>query len=95
VRAGLVNEIAAAPPLSATSIKAIGIREIHAHLAGQCRLTEAIAAIQLATRQYARRQDKWFRREKEFKIIEIHHPIDAEELVRQVLEFFPSLEMPA
>ncbi len=91
-QSGLVAEIAALDPLSATAGKAIGIREIHSHLAGQCSLSEAISAIQLATRQYARRQDKWFQRETGFKIIEIHHEIATESLVRQVLEFSPSLK---
>ncbi len=91
VHTGLVAEIAALDPLSATAEKAIGIRQIRAHLASQCSLAEAIAAIQLATRQYARRQDKWFQRETGFKIIEIHDKIATEHLVHQVLEFSPSL----
>lgn len=91
-RSGLIAEIAALSPLSATAEKAIGVREIRAHLAGQCSLAEAIAAIQLATRQYARRQDKWFQRENEFKIIEIHRETATDDLVTQVLEFFPSLK---
>ncbi len=49
--------------------KAIGVREIQAHLVGECSLEEAIAAIQLATRQYARRQEKWFRRETGFPLL--------------------------
>ena len=93
VRAGLVAEIATLPPLSITAEKAIGIRQIRAHLAGECSLAEAVAAIQLATRQYARRQDKWFQREKAFKLIEFHGE-SCGDLVNQVLNFFPALKCP-
>ncbi len=92
IHAGLVAEVASLPPLSATAEKAIGIRQIRAHLAGQCSLAEAVAAIQLATRQYARRQDKWFQREKQFKVIEILGEPATENLAHQILELFPSLK---
>ena len=67
--AGLVDEIAGVSALSATAVKAIGVREVRRHLAGESTLQETIAAIQLATRQYARRQEKWFRREKGFQML--------------------------
>lgn len=93
VWAGLVAEVATLPPLSITAEKAIGIRQIRAHLAGECSLAEAVAAIQLATRQYARRQDKWFQREKAFKLIEIHGESRGD-LLSQLLNFFPALKCP-
>ena len=93
-QSGLSAEIAALGPLSATAEKAIGIRQIRAHLTGECSLAEAVAAIQLGTRQYARRQDRWFRRETGFRVIEIHRETATEHLVRQVLELFPALKCP-
>ena len=54
-------------PLSPTAEKAIGIREVRALLAGECTRAEAISAMQAATRQYAKRQATWFRREKCFQ----------------------------
>lgn len=60
---GLVEEVAALGPLSATAEKAIGIREVCKLLAGRCTRAAAIAAMQIATRQYAKRQATWFRRE--------------------------------
>ena len=71
VAAGLVEEVQQADALSATAVKAIGVREVRQFLAGECTREEMIAAIQLATRQYARRQDKWFRREKGFQPVEM------------------------
>lgn len=71
VKAGLVEEVAAAGELSGTADKAIGVNEVRRHLAGELSEIEMIEALQLATRQYARRQEKWFRREKGFKVLEM------------------------
>lgn len=86
VAAGLVEEIRKAAELSATAEKAIGVREVREHLRGKVTLEEAIAAIQLATRQYAQRQVKWFRREKGFVPLEIAEGAPLEELVRKAEE---------
>lgn len=85
VAAGLVAEVASVPALSGTAEKAIGVREIRAHLAGQMTLEEAVAAIQLATRQYARRQEKWFRREKWLDRLEVGQGMGQDELVELAL----------
>lgn len=69
IAAGAVDEVAAAGPLSSTLEKAIGVRELRAHLRGELTLEEAIAAIQQATRRYAKRQMTWFRREPCFQTI--------------------------
>lgn len=93
LRAGLVEEIKNLPVLSATAEKAIGIREIRAHLDGQIPLDDAVAAIQLATRQYARRQDKWFRREKGFTPIAVDHTDSALMLLEKVFAAMPGLRI--
>lgn len=46
-----------------TAFQAIGYRELTRHLSGEWTLQEAIDRIIVATRQYAKRQDTWFRRE--------------------------------
>ncbi len=43
------------------AMKAVGVRELSAHLEGTTTLEQAIAAIQQATRNYAKRQLTWFR----------------------------------
>ncbi|WFP79349.1 tRNA (adenosine(37)-N6)-dimethylallyltransferase MiaA [Mesorhizobium sp. WSM4906] len=48
-----------APNLPA--MKAIGVRELQAALAGQMSFPEAIERAKIATRQYAKRQTTWFR----------------------------------
>ncbi|MBL9133085.1 MAG: tRNA (adenosine(37)-N6)-dimethylallyltransferase MiaA [Verrucomicrobiaceae bacterium] len=66
---GIVAEVAALGEMSLTAGKAIGIREIRAHLAGESTLEQTITAMQTATRQYAKRQATWFRREACFQTI--------------------------
>ena len=48
-----------APDLPA--MKAVGVREFAAHLAGRATLEEAVEAVRQATRNYAKRQLTWFR----------------------------------
>jgi len=50
-------------PLLAPVMRAIGVKEIAAFLAGEFTRAEALAAGQAATRQYAKRQYTWFRRQ--------------------------------
>lgn len=61
--AGVIDEIAALGPVSATCEKAIGLREIRSLIAGEITLASCIELITAATRQYAKRQETWFRRE--------------------------------
>jgi tRNA dimethylallyltransferase len=46
---------------AASPMKAIGVRELLAHAAGDLSLDEAVAAMKTETRRYARRQLTWFR----------------------------------
>lgn len=43
------------------AMKAVGVRELRAHLAGEITLDEAVSAMKQATRNYAKRQLTWFR----------------------------------
>jgi tRNA dimethylallyltransferase len=65
-RDGLVEEtrsvLAAGFAPTCKPLCAIGYREAQAHLRGALAPDEAIAAIALATRRYAKRQRTWFRR---------------------------------
>jgi tRNA dimethylallyltransferase len=65
VAGGALDEVAALlargldPSLPA--MKAVGVRELAAHLRGEATLAEAIAAAQQETRRYAKRQMTWMR----------------------------------
>ncbi len=43
------------------AMKAVGVPELMAHLRGDCRLDDALAAARTATRRYAKRQMTWLR----------------------------------
>ena len=64
---GLVEEVrgllAAGFPADLQAFKALGYRQAVAYLLGRQSAAEALAAMQGATRHYARRQLTWFRRE--------------------------------
>lgn len=64
VSAGLVNEVAAlSGAVSATASKTLGLSLVRAHLAGELTLAQMLTALALTTRQYAKRQRTWLRRE--------------------------------
>jgi tRNA dimethylallyltransferase len=60
---GAIEEVAALSNVAGTVEKAIGIREIRSLLAGEIDCTQCAELINAATRQYAKRQETWFKRE--------------------------------
>ncbi len=66
-RAGLVEEtrrhLAAGRDPGANAFRALGYKEVLAHLRGECTLEEAVALTCRNTRRYAKRQGTWFRAE--------------------------------
>lgn len=75
VAAGLVDEVrslvSSADGLSPTAAQALGYKEMIAHLEGHITLAEAIDLIVLRTRQFAVRQERWFRRDPRITWIDI------------------------
>ena len=65
VRAGALEEVRDLMALgldpSLPIMKAVGVRELAAHLAGRVALDEALALAQQETRRYAKRQSTWLR----------------------------------
>jgi tRNA dimethylallyltransferase len=62
--AGFLDEVRALRDrMSRTARQALGYKELLAHLGGECTLEEAVAAAVSRTRQFARRQRAWFRRD--------------------------------
>ena len=62
---GVLDEVAELKALGLNpalpALKAVGYREFAAHLAGEATLDGALAAAQMQTRRYAKRQLTWFR----------------------------------
>jgi tRNA dimethylallyltransferase len=68
-----------------TALQAIGYKEMVEHVRGACTLDEAVEAIILATRQYARRQLTWWRPEKRVRWLLLEGELDAPKTAETVL----------
>ena len=68
---GAIEEVAKLDGLPGNWEKAIGVKEIRRHLTGEISHAECEELIVFATRQYAKRQETWFRREKWLKRVEL------------------------
>lgn len=84
IEAGLVGEVAAlraeATGMSRTARQGLGYKEIIDHLEGECSLDEAVDTIIVRTRQFAVRQERWFRRDPRIRWVDIEHDPVAEVL---------------
>lgn len=87
--AGLLDEVRALPQQVENAGKAIGWREMRAHLAGETTLDDAVAAMQQATRRYAKRQTTWFKREPWLQTICLDSQATAESALNLLLARFP------
>jgi tRNA dimethylallyltransferase len=72
--AGFVEEVRSLGPLGRTAATAIGYREVAAYLAGELTETEARERTMIATRRFARRQDKWWRKDPRITWVEADDP---------------------
>ena len=65
---GLVGEVQAlldaGVPRDATAMQALGYKEIAQALCGECTMREAVEAVKMGSRRYAKRQETWFHRDK-------------------------------
>ena len=69
---------------SRTAAKAIGYQEVAAHLAGEMTLAEAMERTAIKTRQFARRQDAWFRKDPRVVWVSYDDPSGLEKAVAAV-----------
>ncbi len=85
IEAGLVDEVQSlqqrgySPDLNA--LRTVGYQEVFAYLQGEMNREEMIEAIRINTRQYAKRQMTWFRRDRRIRWIDL----DAGDGVDEVL----------
>ena len=66
------------------SMKALGYRELMAHLEGETSLEEAVELIKRNTRRYAKRQLTWFRGEEGVRWLDISHPDEIPSLAAKI-----------
>lgn len=70
MEAGLLDEVKSLLPYRhLNALQTVGYTELFEHLDGKLSLNEAIERIKINTRQYAKRQLTWFRRDPEIKWI--------------------------
>ena len=80
IDAGLVAEVETLRDrgLSRTAAQALGYKEILEALDGRISKDEAIEMITTRTRQFAVRQERWFRRDPRVRWIDVEHDPVAE-----------------
>jgi len=65
---GLLAEVKKLEPFKKlNALQTVGYRELFGHLAGDLLLEDAVEIIKINTRQYAKRQMTWFRKDEEIK----------------------------
>ena len=84
--AGVEEEVRAAETPGPTASQTLGWREIRALLDGQMRREDCIAAIQLATRRYAKRQMTWFRRESHLQEVELSAATEPKSVIDALIQ---------
>jgi tRNA dimethylallyltransferase len=77
-----VRELLAEPAgLSRTASQALGYKELIAHLQGTVSLEDALDTAVRRTRRFARRQERWFRRDPRIRWLDGTKPLEALEAV--------------
>jgi tRNA dimethylallyltransferase len=67
-----------------TAMQALGYRHIVEHLRGERSLADTIALIKIRTRQFAKRQMTWFRRQLRLTWVHLEPQSSAEEIVKTI-----------
>ncbi|MDE0236836.1 MAG: tRNA (adenosine(37)-N6)-dimethylallyltransferase MiaA [bacterium] len=97
MEAGFLAEVEALanrrPPLSRTASQALGYRELLGHVNGEMSLDEAVALAVARTRKFARRQERWFRRDP--RIVWLDADGDAEALADEALSVLTEHRSPS
>ena len=88
LRDGAIEEVAAleALTLSKTASKTLGLSQVKDYLKGRLTRSELVSAISLATRQYAKRQRTWLRREKWLTPVEVRAGETAREVAERIAQ---------
>lgn len=66
------------------AMQALGYRQVVEYLRGECSLAETIDRVKLRTRQFAKRQTTWFRRQAQLTWVEVQPEQTATEVASRV-----------
>jgi len=88
MESGFLNEcerlINSKDPLSRTASQALGYKHLFQYLKGECCLDEAVETAIKDTKKFARKQERWFRRDPRINWIDIRN--DVAESLPQILK---------
>jgi len=91
---GFVNEVrdlvSEGKKLSKTASQALGYKQIISYIEGENTLEEAIDSAISSTRRFARRQEKWFRRDPRIEWMDVEK--DPLELLGEVIKIFDAID---
>jgi len=76
-----------------TALQAIGYKEIAAHLRGEYPLSEGVRLIKKRSKNYAKRQITWFKREEGIQWVDVTGQFTGEEIFRAIAIFIQN-ELP-
>lgn len=80
--AGLLDEVKQLQPFrQLNALQTVGYAELFDYLDGKFSLNKAIEQIKIHTRQYAKRQITWFKKDQEIKW---YSPLDTENIIRSI-----------
>ena len=85
---GLLEEARACfgQPDRPTAAQAIGCKELYPYFRGEKTLEECVEELKLRTRQYAKRQLTWFRRDKRIRRVLVENGDTMREIVAKARE---------
>ncbi len=88
ISAGLVAEVKSLLPYrNSNALQTVGYKEVFEYVEGSITLEQATKKIITHTKQYAKRQRTWFRREKQNHFIQF-----GDDMMQQVIKLFEKLE---
>ena len=73
------------PNLSRTAAQAVGYGEVIKHLHGETSLEDTIRKVKTRTRQFARRQETWFRNLSECRFVDLSRSAEPEVVVEDIV----------
>ena len=76
--------VAARPGQNRTAMQALGYRQMVEHLRGERSLPETIELVKIRTRQFAKRQMTWFRRQLPLRWISLEPQSSAEAVAERI-----------
>lgn len=84
---GLLDEVKSVyPKRHLNSLNTVGYKELFDYLDGKCTLEQAVEQIKISTRQYAKRQMTWLRKNGDYKWFTIEQTEDIITYIKKQLE---------